>query len=52
MWEEMGFYTGFAKFWIAIAESQGSNRTDVNECVLCVLLYLAFTKPYIRVLAF
>lgn len=44
MWEEMGFYTGFAKFWITVAEGQSSNGTNVNECVLYALTTFAFTN--------
>ena len=37
MWEELGFYEGFAKLWRAIAE-RGKSDTDTNnkqdKCVL------------------
>ena len=38
MWEELGFYEGFAKTWMAVLVKQGKS----GECVLSSFLSLSF----------
>lgn len=47
MWEELGFYEGFALMWKAILTKQ--NRTD--ECVTSIILIDKIDEPSHLILA-